>query len=227
MSAAAQSDPSTENQLFVQHRLAQFGKIAGFGGMSFWLFNVTAHLPRTESPSVLAHGLAFHFLGAASLILLVTIALVYRSVRFGLITVIPNMFPLVATGALLVGLGKFLDLSAVCAFTVCLGIAVDDTIHFMSRFQFERPGRSVTEAVRRTYYCVGTPMVTTTVIMVAGFSTVLASDLPMQRTFASMACMTLGSALVGDLVFLPALLASFVPQSADSAASLPPPGRSV
>jgi predicted exporter len=54
----------------------------------------------------------------------------------------------------------------------------------------------------------------TTVVLVAGFATVITSELPGNRTFGLMACSTIGAALVGDLIILPAILARFVPRSA-------------
>jgi len=148
-------------------------------------------------------------LGAASGIILVVLAVVYRSVRIGLISVIPNMFPLVATGTLLVLMGEPLFISSVCAFTVCLGIAVDDTIHFLSRYRQEvQLDDDVDNAVRRTFLHVGTPMLMTTVILVTGFGTVLFSDLPAHRIFGAMACATISTAIIGDLIALPALLAT-------------------
>lgn len=149
-------------------------------------------------------------LGVASVIILVVLAIAYRSITIGLISVIPNMFPLVATGALLVAMGQPLFMSSVCAFTVCLGIAVDDTIHFLSRFQQEvaRTG-DVDDAIRNTFHSVGTAMVMTTIILVAGFFAMLLSDLPAHRIFAAMACVTIGSAILGDLVALPALLSRY------------------
>lgn len=149
-------------------------------------------------------------LGVASIIILVVLAIFYRSLRIGLISVVPNMFPLVATATLLVVMGEPLYMSSVCAFTVCLGIAVDDTIHFLSRFRQEVAIDGDTEnAIRRTFQHVGTAMVMTTVILVSGFMAMLLSDLPAHRIFAAMACATIGSAIVGDLIALPALLSCF------------------
>ena len=137
-------------------------------------------------------------------------ALVYRSWKIGLITIVPNMFPLVVTATYLLLIGQPLEIASVCSFTVCLGIAVDDSIHFLSRYQDERrEGKSPVDAVRATFIGVGTALITTTVVLIAGFGTVLTSDLPGHRTFASMACWTIGAALVGDLIFLPALLLCF------------------
>ena len=69
---------------------------------------------------------------------LIVLALAYRSWRIGLISFFPNAFPLAVTGTWLVFAGYNLELVSVCAFTVCLGIAVDDTIHFLSRYEEER-----------------------------------------------------------------------------------------
>jgi predicted RND superfamily exporter protein len=149
-------------------------------------------------------------LGTASVIIFIVLTLVYRSLRIGLVTVIPNMFPLMFTGAVLALTGSPLNVAAVCAFTVCLGIAVDDTIHFMTRYHVERDaGYAVDEALKRSFTSVGTVLVMTTLILVAGTSTVLLSDLAGHRSFAMMAICTIGSALVGDLVILPAMLSWF------------------
>lgn len=148
-------------------------------------------------------------LGSAALVIFGILMLAYRSVRLGLIAVVPNVFPLAATGAFLVLTGQSLEIVSVCAFTVCLGIAVDDTIHFLTRFQEERRAASHLEAIQRAFTGTGTALIMTTVVLLAGFATVLSSDLRDQRLFAAMGGLTIGSALFGDLVFLPALLACF------------------
>lgn len=149
-------------------------------------------------------------LGSAAIIILVVLAIAFRSLRLGLISIIPNMFPLAVTGTFLVFTGQALEVVSVCAFTVCLGIAVDDTIHFLTRFREEQLlVDSDEEAIRRAFTGVGTALIMTTVILVAGFSTVVFSDMRDQRVFAIMSGLTIGSALFGDLVFLPALLARY------------------
>ena len=153
-------------------------------------------------------------LGTAIVIIFVVLTFVYRSLRMGLISLLPNLFPLAVTGSFLVFLGQPLEMVTVCAFTVCLGIAVDDTIHFLTRFEEERarqPSRD--EAIRRAFTGVGTALVMTTIVLVAGFSTVLWSDARIYRIFALMGMLTISAALFGDLVFLPALLARFAPKT--------------
>jgi predicted RND superfamily exporter protein len=149
-------------------------------------------------------------LAAAAVVIFVVIGFVYRSLRLGLISIVPNLFPLVFTATLLVVMGRPLEIESVCAFTICLGIAVDDTIHFLSRYQREiAVDNDVRGAIRRSFIGVATALVMSTVALVAGFGVVLTSDLPDFRIFAAMACSTIGSALIGDLIFLPALLAVF------------------
>ncbi|MEM6655059.1 MAG: MMPL family transporter [Planctomycetota bacterium] len=173
-------------------------------------------------------------LGAASLIILIVLGLVYRSVRVGLISVVPNLLPLVVTGGWIALTGGTLDMSGVCAFVVCLGIAVDDTIHFLSRFHqelvggeqaagersagepvggFEGDRAQVHDAIRRAFVGVGAPLVMTTIILCTGFGTMLLSDLPGHRTFAAMACSTIAAAILGDMIALPPLLSCFFTRS--------------
>jgi uncharacterized protein len=161
-------------------------------------------------------------LGSAAIIIFVVLGLVYRSVRIGLIAVIPNVFPLAMTGAYLVFTGQSLEVVSVCAFTVCLGIAVDDTIHFLTRYQ-EEVGRSPTrdDAIRKAFTGVGTSMIMTTLVLVVGFSTVIFSDMRDQRIFATMGVVTLAAALLGDLIILPAMLSCFAREQVGTATSDP------
>ncbi|MCA9133774.1 MAG: MMPL family transporter [Planctomycetales bacterium] len=149
-------------------------------------------------------------LGSAAVIILVILALVYRSLRMGLISIVPNLFPLAFTATYLVLSGHNLEVVMVCNFTVCLGIAVDDTIHFLTRFREERPHcGSDDEAIRRAFTGVGTALIMTTAVLVAGFAIVTFSDSRDHRIFATMGALTIAAALFCDLVFLPALLSLF------------------
>lgn len=155
-------------------------------------------------------------LGSASVIIFLMLASVYRSIRMGLISIVPNFFPLAVTGTYLVLTGQTLEIVSVCAFTVCLGIAVDDTIHFLTRFEEERKTSGDEDAIRRAFTGTGTALIMTTVVLVVGFATVMFSDMRDQRIFASMGGLTIGAALFGDLVFLPALLSRFAPPRVES-----------
>lgn len=149
-------------------------------------------------------------LGSAALIIFVVLAIAFRSLRLGLIAVIPNVFPLAVTAAVMLLLDHPLEIASVCSFTVCLGIAVDDTIHYMSRYREEiARGCDVPTAVRRAFEGVGAAMIVTTVVLLAGFASVLLSELPGHRYFSAMAVSTIAAALIGDLLILPAMLVRF------------------
>ena len=149
-------------------------------------------------------------LGSETLIIICVLGFVFRSIRLGLIAMIPNIFPLVVCATWMVFTGQPLEIVTVCSFTICLGIAVDDTIHFLTRFEEELP-RSATrqEAIRKTFEGIGTSMLMTTIVLVVGFATVTFSDMRDQRVFASMGVLTMLTALIGDLIILPALLALY------------------
>ena len=152
-------------------------------------------------------------LGTASLIIFLVLSVVYRSIRIGLISLIPNLFPLVLTGAYLAVAGFNLEIVMVCSFTVCLGIAVDDTIHFLTRYLEEyQESEDQDESIRRAFTGVGTALIMTTIVLVSGFSTVIFSDSRNVRIFATMGALTISAALLADLIFLPALLARFGPR---------------
>ncbi len=188
----------------LEQRLDQLAATT-FGGFSFSLEGRPVEVSRDlyQIVSDLRWSLC-----TASVIILIVLSLAYRSFKVGLVSMVPNVLPLVATGTLLVAMGQSLDMSSVCAFVVCLGIAVDDTIHFLSRFRQELAvDGDAPRAIRRAMVGVGSALVMTTIILVTGFGTMLFSDLPGHRTFAAMACATISTALVCDLVALPAILA--------------------
>jgi uncharacterized protein len=149
-------------------------------------------------------------LGTASVEILVVMGIAFRSIRLGLIAIIPNMIPLAAAGTFMAFAGWPLDIVSVCSFTVCLGIAVDDTIHFLSRYREEQehqPNHLL--AIKQAFEGVGTGMIMTTIVLIAGFCSVLLSETRDHRVFGMLGIITLASALVCDLMLLPSLLAYF------------------
>ena len=150
-------------------------------------------------------------LSLASIIIFGVMTIVFRSVRRGLISLLPNVFPLAAAAALLLFLRDgALEVSGVITFSVCLGIAVDDTIHFISRFDRElKAGRPVAEAVQQSVAKVGAALVVTTLTLLGGFGAGMFSELPALRSFAALSCAALTAALLADVLILPALLVWF------------------
>jgi len=149
-------------------------------------------------------------LGTASFIIWLILTVVYRSIRIGLISIVPNLFPLLATGATLVFANQHLELVTVCVFTICVGIAVDDTIHFLTRYCEEKNrGGQHRDVIQRAFSGVGLALLMTTIVLVTGMLTAVFGDARDARLFGIMGALTLTAALFADIVFLPALLSRF------------------
>jgi uncharacterized protein len=142
------------------------------------------------------------------LVNLIIIGIAFGSWRIALVSVVPNLFPILGTEAWLWWSGAGLQLTTVLALTIAFGIAVDDTIHFLSRYMSERRenGRNHIDAVKETMERIGGAIIATTVILCAGTAIVAFSELPQVALFGSLFVITLALALLGDLFILPALL---------------------
>jgi hypothetical protein len=146
----------------------------------------------------------------AAVVIFGVLAIAFRSLRIGLISTMPNLMPLAVSGAVHWLFSDSLGIAGACSFAICLGIAVDDTIHYLVHFNEERRrGHSALVANEKTFITVGSALMLTTVVMTAGLGTVMTSQLPPHVSFAVMACTTLAVALPADLLFLPALLTLF------------------
>lgn len=145
-----------------------------------------------------------------AVLIFVAIGVTFRSLRFGLLSVLPNLCPLLGTGAALVAGGWQLEYATVIAFNICLGLAVDDTIHTLRLFRSHHvAGLSRIDAVRRTYRTLGPTMMTTAMLFLCGFGTCLLSSTPTVRAFGAIACIVVLLSQVSELLLMPALLASF------------------
>ncbi len=149
-------------------------------------------------------------LGVETVTVFCLMTLGLRSVSLGILSMIPNLLPLLVATSILIWTGQPLTVTSALAFNLCLGLAVDDTIHFLVRFKREliADGDAV-GALSRTFQHIGTAVVTTTLILMGGFATLLLSPLPAVRIFASLSCATLLAALCTDLFLLPTMLACF------------------
>jgi predicted RND superfamily exporter protein len=135
------------------------------------------------------------------------LALAFRSPLAGVVSLIPNVFPLAVIGALLVAGGRALDPATVIVFNVCLGLAVDDTVHVLSALsRHRREGIPIASAVRRAVAETGNAIVLGGVVLAVGFAAVTASSVPSLRGFGLLACAAVAAATVAELILLPALL---------------------
>jgi predicted RND superfamily exporter protein len=139
-----------------------------------------------------------------SLVLIVAL----RSLKLGLISLAPNLFPAFMAFGLWAIYDGNLSIALATAVGMTLGIVVDDTVHFLSKYQRAKreQGKSAEEAVRYAFSSVGVALWVTTFVLVAGFSVLATSDFGMNHTMGLFTALTIAIALIVDFLFLPALL---------------------
>ncbi len=145
--------------------------------------------------------------GFAVTAIFVLICAVFRSVRVAAIAMVPNVAPvLIFFGLLGSGVAK-LSLPTSLIGSIALGIAIDDTMHFLAAYRAEREaGRSPEEAARTCIRSVGRPIVLTSIMLVVGFSMITISGFATLQEFGVLTAFTMAVCLATDLLLLPALL---------------------
>ncbi len=164
-----------------------------------------------ELNDVLYQGQRHSFL-AALLAIAVVMMVVLRSIKLGLLSMIPNIFPVFLTMGFLGLIGTYLDIVTISFAAVIIGVAVDDTIHFFTRFrkEFSRLG-NYSEALRRTYLSVGRPLTQTTVVLVIGNGVLLFSSILGFYKLGMIFGVAFTGALLADFFFAPALIVLLQP----------------
>lgn len=143
----------------------------------------------------------------ALVIIYIVMAIILRSWLLGLICMLPNTLPIVGVAAILVLLGKDLYFSNLLVFTICLGIAIDDTTHFVLRYRrYLKEGHSVQVAVAKTVNRIGLVLIFTSAIIGSGFFALIFSSIGVISLMGLLALSSLALALVADLIILPGLL---------------------
>ncbi len=161
-----------------------------------------------RSADALAHG-QVSGLTQMLFVLLVLMSLLFLSVRTGFLALVPNVIPIIILFGAMGSLGFDLNISTSMIAVIAIGIAVDDTIHYLSALNVElRRTGSQEEALLRVGRSVGQPIVFTTMALALGFLVVTLSNFRPIRDFGLLASLTMVSALVTDLVLVPALVMS-------------------
>ncbi len=140
-------------------------------------------------------------------VLVVLMSFVFTSVKAGLIFLVPNLIPIVANFGLMKLLDVPLNPGTATVAAVAIGIAVDDTIHMMLRYNAERkanPSHHV--AMQRTLAAEIVPVVTTSIALALGFVVLVFSDFAIVLQFGAFAAMTMLLAMLADLIVTPSLL---------------------
>ena len=160
--------------------------------------------------SASSHQLTNGQIKSLSLTMILVFAIMFTlflSFKVGLIAIVPNMFPIVINFGIMGWLGIELSMVTSLIASIAIGLAVDDTIHYLFRYnrEFKRDLDS-NRALSETLKQVGRPIVFTTVTICVGFSILMFSSFKPTAVFGIMMAITMLSALVGDLILLPSLM---------------------
>jgi len=133
------------------------------------------------------------------------IGLCFRSLFVMLVSVLPGIFPIVMSGAVLWVMGEGLQFASVVALTVSFGLGLSATIHYLNRLRLEyRHGEDPAQGVIRPTVLVGPALILTSVVLACGLAVTVFSDLPSLRLFGWLSAFAMIAALIGDLFILPA-----------------------
>lgn len=173
------------------------------------IFDLSGLMPLVhEIQRQLLHDLFSSFLTAFALIAVV-MTIVQAGVVPGLVAMVPNVFPSLTLFGLLGWLDFPIDIGSIMTASIAMGIAVDDTLHFLNFYSRRlQDGASREEAVLAAYQHCGRAMIQTTVICSAGLSIFAMSGFIPTARFAWMMVALLTTALIGDLILLPSFLLS-------------------
>jgi len=133
--------------------------------------------------------------------------LLFLSIKVGLIAIVPNLFPIVINFGIMGWFGVELSMFTSLIASIAIGLAVDDTIHYLVRYNSEfRKDLNDRRALKVTLRHIGRPIIYTTLTISIGFSILTMSGFKPTAIFGTMMAITMFSALVGDLILLPSLL---------------------
>ena len=156
--------------------------------------------------STLATNLILGLIFAFAVIAIV-VGIMFRSIRIAIFSLLPNVLPLLLLTTVMWISGIDLKISTSLIFTLAFGIAVDDTIHLLSKYKLERrKGRTHLYALKRSYLSSGKAIIVTSLILVGGFLTLLFSSFTSTFYMGLLVSVTLLIALALDLMIMPLII---------------------
>ncbi|PNG27340.1 efflux RND transporter permease subunit [Methylocella silvestris] len=173
---------------------------AAYPGYTISVTGLSAIAARNSASMIdkLTRGLTIEFFFVAAFI-----GLAFRSVVVGLACVLPGIFPVVASGALLAVTGQGLQFASVVALTVSFGLGLSATIHFLNRLRIEGDsGENYALAVEQATVLVGPALILTSIVLACGLAVTVFSDLPSLRLFGWLSAFAMMAALTADLLIL-------------------------
>ena len=149
-------------------------------------------------------------LSLAILLIALFMAFLFRSVKMIIISLIPNLLPLIITAGVMGFTGIPLKPSTILVFSIAFGISVDDTIHFLAKYRQEliANGWKINKAVFSALRETGISMFYTSIVLFFGFSVFLSSNFGGTQALGGLVAVTLMMAMLANLILLPSLLIS-------------------
>ena len=207
--------PSTSEMLELEKRAQNWlnthseGRLSSTGsGLSL----IWAHISKRNIQSMLG--------ASVGALVLISFVLIFalRSIKFGLLSLVPNLGPaFMAFGLWGLAIGQ-IGLASSVIVSLTLGIIVDDTVHFLSKYLYARraEGMDSPRAVRYAFHTVGTPLWVTSVALTGGFLLLTFSGFRLTSDLGLITSLTIAFALLLDFLLLPSLLMMVDGRSADS-----------
>ncbi len=151
-------------------------------------------------------------LGFTVIVLFIMFLILFRSMKVALIALVSNIIPISSIFGIMGWLNIPLDVMTITIAAIAIGIGVDDTIHFIHRFEEEfKVDHNYIEAMRRSHQSIGYAMYYTSLVIILGFSILVLSNLIPTIYFGLLTVITMISVLAADLLLLPKLLLMFKP----------------
>ncbi len=201
VSASVQEMPTYVTLPLIE-RIEQVAEQAG--GPDVIVTGVTVVTARESTRTIADLNVSLTFAIIGDLLIMM---LAFRNFPMGFLAVFANTLPVLGTCAVLYLMGRGMQLNTVIALIVAFGVTVDETTHYLNHFINHGRAKRLNERLVETSRVVGPVMISTTIIILFGLATTLASGLPTVTMFGMIAGLTLLFALLGDLFFLPALIA--------------------
>lgn len=201
---ASMENMSTKQMLDIERRLHDWMAV------NFSEYTINAASPVLMFSHIGQRNIIRMLIGSVAALILISMILIFafRSVKLGLISLIPNLIP----AGMAFGIWGLIDgqvglgLSVVTGMTI--GIVVDDTVHFISKYRRAKveKGLSTEEAVRYAFSTVGVALWVTSLVLVSGFIVLSTSSFLMNSGMGLMTAITIAVALIMDFLFLPPIL---------------------
>lgn len=217
MNAYIKKDPTLAEQFFDNENLAiNLYKKAGFENVlnkamndhPKFSYSITGSAVNyTKGTTYLVNNL-FISLALAIMVIAILMSVLFRSWKMVIVSLIPNLMPLIITSAIMGIVGIPIKPSTILVFSIAFGISVDDTIHFLAKYRQELTlnnwdiKKSVNTAIKET----GVSMIYTSIILFFGFGVFTASNFGGTQALGILVSITLFVAMLANLVLLPSLL---------------------